>query len=84
MSTLNRTFSVKNGIDVANTIIVDSNRNVSNVANLTANTGQFNGNVNVAGTLITQNIIPATNVTYNLGSPTARFKDLYLSGTTLA
>ena len=83
MSTLNRTFSVKNGIDVANTIIVDSNRNVSNVANLIANTGQFNGNVNVAGTLITQNIIPAANVTYNLGSPTARFKDLYLSGSTL-
>ena len=83
MATLNRTFSVKNGIDVANTIIVDSNRNVSNVANLIANTGQFNGNVNVAGTLITQNIIPAANVTYNLGSPTARFKDLYLSGSTL-
>lgn len=83
MATLNRTFSVKNGIDVANTIIVDSNRNVSNIANLTANTGQFNGNVNVAGTLVTQNIIPAANVTYNLGSPTARFKDLYLSGSTL-
>lgn len=83
MSTLNRTFSVKNGIDVANTIIVDSNRNVSNVANLIANTGQFNGNVNVAGTLITQNIIPAANVTYDLGSPTARYRDLYLSGSTL-
>lgn len=83
MATLNRTFSVKNGIDVANTIIVDSNRNISNVANLTANTGQFDGNVNVAGTLVTQNIIPVANVTYNLGSPTARFKDLYLSGSTL-
>ena len=88
MATLNRTFSVKSGIDVANTIIVDSNRNISNVANLdanniTANTGVFNGNVNVAGTLVTQNIIPAANVTYNLGSPTARFKDLYLSGSTL-
>jgi len=83
MATLNRTFSVKNGIDVANTIIVDSNRNVSNVANLSANTGTFSGNVNVSGTLITQNIIPAANVTFNLGSPTARFKDLYLSGSTL-
>jgi len=83
MATLNRTFSVKNGIDVANTIIVDSNRNVSNVANLSANTGTFSGNVNVSGTLITQNIIPAANVTFNLGSPEARFKDLYLSGSTL-
>ena len=27
----NRTFSVRYGIDVANTIIVDANRNVSNV-----------------------------------------------------
>lgn len=34
MATLNRTFSVKNGIDVANTIIVDSNRNLSNIANV--------------------------------------------------
>ena len=76
MSTLNRTFSVKNGIDVANTIIVDSNRNISNVANLIANTGQFNGNVNVAGTLVTQNIIPAANVTYDLGSATQRWKDI--------
>ena len=83
MSTLNRTFSVKNGIDVANTVIVDSNRYISNVANLTANTAQFNGNVNVAGTLVTQNIIPAANVTFDLGSPTARYRDLYLSGSTL-
>jgi hypothetical protein len=83
MATLNRTFSVKNGIDVANTIIVDSNRNVSNVANLSANTGTFSGNVNVSGTLVTQNIIPATNVTFDLGTPTARFKDLYLSGSTI-
>ena len=31
MATMNRTFSVKTGIDVANTIVVDSSRNVSNV-----------------------------------------------------
>ncbi len=37
MATLNRTFSVKNGIDVANTIIVDSNRNASNLTSVNAN-----------------------------------------------
>jgi len=40
MATMNRTFSVKNGIDVANTIIVDSSRNLSNVP--TANIGTVN------------------------------------------
>jgi len=38
MATLNRTFSVKNGIDVANTIIIDSTRNLSNIATANATT----------------------------------------------
>jgi len=125
MATLNRTFSVKNGIDVANTIIVDANRNLSNIAEVNANSfitvaglnvtdqantarntandayGQANnayaaanarvlksgdtmtGNLNVAATLITQNIIPNLDVTYNLGSTDNRFKDLYLSNSTI-
>lgn len=88
MATLNRTFSVKNGIDVANTVIVDSNRNISNVINVaasyvSANSAVVNGNVNVAGTLFTGNVIPHGNNTHNLGTPTARFKDLYLSGSTI-
>lgn len=37
MATLNRTFSVKNGIDVANTVVLDSNRNASNLASVNAN-----------------------------------------------
>ena len=32
---------------------------------------------------ITGNLIPSANVEYNLGSPTAQWKDLYLSGNTL-
>lgn len=41
MATFNKTFSVKNGIDVANTLILDSNRNLSNVtdAYITGNVG---------------------------------------------
>ena len=82
MSTLSRTFSVKTGIDVANTVVIDSNRNLSNVANLDANNITAN-TVNVSGDITSQNIIPVANTTYNLGSPTRRFKDLYLSGSTL-
>ena len=29
------------------------------------------------------NVVPSANVTYNLGSPTAQWKDLYLSGNTI-
>jgi hypothetical protein len=41
------------------------------------------GNLNVAATLITQNVIPDANVTYDLGTSTARFKDLWLSNSTI-
>jgi len=41
------------------------------------------GNLNVAATIISQNIVPNLDVTYDLGTPTKRFRDLYLSGTTL-
>ena len=55
----------------------------------TPNTGSFTtvvttGNVNIGANInITGDIIPSANVTYNLGSPTRRFKDLYLSGSSL-
>lgn len=50
MATLNRTFSVKNGIDVANTIIVDSSRNILNVvsANITQTVNAATVNVTTA------------------------------------
>jgi hypothetical protein len=34
MTTSNKTFSIKNGLDVANTIVLDSSRNLSNVASI--------------------------------------------------
>jgi len=55
----------------------------------TANTGAFTtlsttGNITAGSNMnITGNIIPSANVTYNLGSTTNRFKDLYLSGTSI-
>ena len=36
-----------------------------------------------ANDIVSGNIIPSANLTYNLGSPTRRFKDLYLSGNTI-
>jgi len=61
MATLNRTFSVKNGIDVANTIIVDSNRNLSNVVTANATTINASTYLTVAGL----NLVDHTNNAYN-------------------
>lgn len=41
------------------------------------------GNLNVAATLITQNVTPAGNNLYSLGGPQNRFKDLYVGGNTV-
>jgi hypothetical protein len=46
-NTTNKTFSVKNGLDVANTIILDSNRNLFNIASLRTNTLYNYANTNV-------------------------------------
>ena len=45
--------------------------------------GTLTGNLNVAATLITQNIIPDANITYSIGTVTNRFKDLWLSNSTI-
>ena len=41
-----------------------------------------NGSVNLDGT-VKGNIVPDLNITYDIGTPLLRFKDLYLSGTSL-
>ena len=69
---------------------------VTSVTNNTASSGTGNGalvvtgGVGVGGAMnvganvtVTGSVLPSANVTYNLGSPTARWKDLYLSGTTI-
>jgi len=56
---------------------------VTNAIALKLNTADFTSTTNSwAGTVAT-NILPATDITYDLGSSTHRFKDLYLSGSTL-
>lgn len=54
----------------------------------TITTGNANiGNISVANLLVSGNVrsslIPNVDVTYNLGSPSRRWKDLYLSGQTI-
>jgi len=71
---------------------------VSNISNGNSNVNipSANGNVtiSVAGTanvvnvtgsnvFVTANIIPTANITYDLGTSTNRFRDLYLSGNTI-
>jgi hypothetical protein len=41
-----------------------------------------NGNINLAGT-ISDDVYPSSNEEFDLGTPTARFKDLYLSGSSI-
>ena len=66
------------------------------IANTTASTTTTTGALRVAGgagiagqlnvganVTVTGAILPSANVTYNLGSPTARWKDLFLSGSTI-
>lgn len=61
----------------ANAAYADSNTRVLKAGDT------MTGNLNVAATLITRNVIPSENVTYSLGTPELRFKDLYLANSTL-
>jgi len=53
------------------TIIVDGGVGISGALNVGANV------------TVTGNVLPSANVTYNLGSPSQRWKDLWLSGNTI-
>lgn len=58
----------------------------ANTVNVAAPGSETNiaGNLNVTGvTTVSNHIIPADNVSYDLGSSTNRFRDLYLSGSTI-
>lgn len=64
----------------------------SGLASTSTTTGalKVTGGAGISGELyvganltITGNLLPSANVTYNLGSPSQRWKDLYLSGTTI-
>ena len=50
---------------------------------LSANGNNETFKISSTETIITGNVVPSANVTYDLGSDTARWKDLYLSGNTI-
>ena len=81
MATLNRTFSVKNGIDVANTIIVDSSRNISNIVTANAVTVNANTYLTVAGLNVTDQANAAYSAAnlalINAGQANVVAKDAY-------
>ena len=64
------TSDIRVGNSTVNTIISGSSLNVN---------GQItSGQINLSG-----DILPVSNATYSLGNTTNRFKDLFLSGSTL-
>jgi filamentous hemagglutinin len=82
--TANSTFITVSNLNVSGTIFAS---NISIGSNITVS------NANVTSTLVTNdllvtgsitgNLIPNADSTINLGSPTRKFKDLFLSGNTL-
>jgi len=67
---------------VSNVVTVSGNLTVGNVYNQGSET--ILGQLSVGSTItVTGNILPSANVTYNLGSPTQKFKSAYFSGNTV-
>ena len=71
------TTEIRVGNSTVNTIITGSSASVNGTLNVSGVT-TFGNNVNITG-----DIIPSADNTYNLGNTTNRFKDLFLSGSTL-
>lgn len=82
MTTLNKTFSIKNGLDVANTIVLDSSRNLSNI--VTANTTTINSTnfVTSAGLNVpnqANNAYAQANAAYAKANAPITVKEVYAS-----
>ena len=45
--------------------------------------GKWEANTTIATTLTTRSIIPSANITYDIGTPALRYRDIYLSGGTI-
>ena len=85
--TSNTTISAGGNVSVTGNVAVaqaiTATGNISTSANLTvAVNANVNGNLRVDGN-VSSNLIPSANNTYNLGTPTQRWQDLYLSNSTI-
>jgi hypothetical protein len=90
-STANGAFDkANNAYDVGNSAWATANAAYNAANNVvlynqnlnTSNSVSFAG-LTVTGNTTVQDVIPSANITYDLGSSTARFRDLYLSGNTI-
>ena len=91
-STATGALQVSGGAGIAGAVYANNFNGVSVYAGTIGNTGATltgatlttTGNITAGGNInITGNITPSANVTYSLGTPTLRFKNLYLSGNTI-
>jgi hypothetical protein len=69
----------------SNAGVSDANITITSYANLRVGTffGNIGGGTSQANTYISGSLIPSSNVAYDLGTNGRRFRDLWLSGTTL-
>ena len=69
----------------SNAGVSDANLTITSYANLRVGTffGNIGGGTSQANTYISGSLIPSSNVAYDLGTDGRRFRDLWLSGTTL-
>jgi hypothetical protein len=79
----NEITAISNSVTGANAAIVTANTAMKGYVDANNATQLTSINNITNGTATFGNIIPSANVTYNLGSPTAQWKDLYLSGSTI-
>ena len=79
-ATAGKTVSIHVGGTLASSVVTTFNTsNVTISGNLTVN-----GNVVTVGNMtVTGSILPSANVTYDLGSPTRRWRSAYFSGNTI-
>lgn len=77
--------------DILTTVYTDSTGGLNSNINITGYTnfkadkfyGNIGGGTAQANVFITGSLIPSANVTYDLGTSSKRFKDLWLSGSTI-
>jgi len=71
-------------VSAGNNIVLSGNASTDSFTVAVSDAPSFTGNVIVQGeTFVHGNIIPNSDVTYNIGSPSFRFKEIYLSGNTI-
>lgn len=89
-----KNFVVKNGLNVGTLQIIDSNGNITansisgtfsttNLGNTTIVILSVTGNTALGNVALSGDIIPTANVTYNLGSASRAFGELFLAGGTI-